>query len=336
VTVGSRALGLFVANAVALSTASAQLVQGTVRAAGVGQPIANAEVVVYGSTGAAIRASSSDNGSFALRVPRPGSYYMDVRRLGYVRILGRALLVRGDTSLVVTMDAVVQRLDTVHTTETGIQSRLTPGREIVRRHLLLGRGLIVSGLEIERSGLLLSEYLGKLDGLKLVGVPPPQTPAIPGRGGFIVGTSRPNPTCLYARVNHSSLLWMLMQRTRATIDDLLLLREVMAVEIYRSRDEIPREWRSEMIVQDLFYRDNGGTPYVIGHSGALVDGGTLQHDSLSFLTLRLYTTRDTTLLRRPAGMSGARTRGGGGLRPPRMHNIPDCAFVQIWTRLAWD
>jgi hypothetical protein len=326
------ALVVLAASAVAAGTMSAQSVHGTVRDAGTGVPLANVEIIVYATTGGPARALSSANGTFSLTVPRRGAYHLDARRIGYVPIMGRALDVQRDTTIALALDVVALRLDTVYTRDTEDKPKLTPGREMVRRHLLLGKGLIVSGWEIERSGMLLSEYLAKLDGMKLIGVAPPATPAIPAKNGFIVGTSRPNPTCVYARVNHASLFSMLMQQSRGTIDDLLLLREIMAVEIYRSRQEVPKEWRAEMIVQDLFVRDNGGASYVIGHSGAVIDWLSLDQD-VEFLTQRVFTIRDTTLLRRPPGAPRP-TRVLA--RPPRMHSIPDCAFMQIWTRLAWD
>jgi hypothetical protein len=125
-----------------------------------------------------------------------------------------------------------------------------------------------------------------------------------------------------------------MDREREHIDELLLVQDVAAVEIYRDPREIPPEWRSEMLVQDLFLRRSGAQDYVIGHSGAVVDWLRLDHDYVGFKTIALFTNRQNPLTRPPSGQ--ARAPRSKEIRfIPRFSLIPQCAFLQVWTKAAW-
>jgi hypothetical protein len=228
----------------------AQFVSGVVRDARTSAPLASVELLLS-HAGDTTRGRTSGDGTFRIRAPGPGIYLLDARRIGYSPVLGRQLRISQDglSELVVSMYSVAQQLDTVTTSGAATLSKLTPGSEMVRRHLLLGKGLIVSGLAIEKSGMLLSEYLGHLAGVKLSRAPVSTSPTIPARNGFLMMSTKGQPACLYGRINHTSVLQLLVARDQESIDDLLDPREVMAVEIYRTPQEIPIEWRMDMLVE---------------------------------------------------------------------------------------
>lgn len=333
----SRLLGLWRGGLLAMAVAvlldaapvPGQTVRGYVRDTLGNAPVSGADVAFRGRDGRVSRQVTTDSGFFELDLRELGGYLIDVRRIGYVPIVSRSAEIgAGTNSITLTLERHAVRLDTARTIDSPL-SRLTPGSEYVRRHLLLGKGLIISGLEIQTSGLLLSEYLGRLEGVALRRVAPPTTPVLPARNGFLTGDGK-SIQCVYGRINRMSPLLVLLQKNRESVDDILDPREIMAVEIYRTVDEIPSEWRAEMLVQDIYMRQNARMRYVIGHAGIPIDYGLVQYDEHK--ASRLFTSRNHVTLDAP-------TLGGMGRVQPsnkKFSTVPQCAFLQIWTRVGWD
>jgi hypothetical protein len=268
----------------------AQVVSGVVRDSNTSAPVANAEISLERS-GKTTYGKSSAAGVFSIRVSAPGTYSLAAHRIGYSPVIGRRIDVgqEGTSNVVVRMRPVPQLLDTVTTTGPAERQKLTPGSEMVRRHLLLGKGLIVSGLAIQQSGMLLSEYLGKLPGVRISRAPIMNSPTLPGRDGFLVISEKGAAPCIYGRINHTSVLQLLTARNKESIDDLLDPREVMAVEIYRTPAEIPAEWRMDMEVYEIFRRLNKGEKYLIGQSGMMLPERTRSSIYDQFDLIRAFT-----------------------------------------------
>jgi hypothetical protein len=77
------------------------------------------------------------------------------------------------------------------------------------------------------------------------------------------------------------------------------------------------------VVQDIFQRRNNGNLYLIGHSGlphTPPEGGPQN----VYQPGLIFSTRESPLYK-PIHVTGVFVR-----------SIPECSFMQIWTRLAWD
>ena len=125
---------------------------------------------------------------------------------------------------------------------------VTPGRVKYVEHMKLNVGQMVSGLEIQRSKLGLLEFLGTVPGLRyLPGTPMVITaraaasapPIIPGMTGYLRGT---DGGCLYGRVDHWAVAYLLYTQSVFGIDELIDVADIMGVEVF-SFDEVPKEWR---------------------------------------------------------------------------------------------
>jgi hypothetical protein len=314
--------------------ATAQSIRGMVRDSVTKRPLAGVTVAAFDRDSRIGQMLTADNGAVELGVGGERVVRVEARRIGFSLFQTVVRVPRDGATLDIEMRPVPVDLKPIVSTDSQ-GSRLTSGREFVRRHLALGKGLIVSGVDIARSGLTISEFLGGLEDMKLTKAPQPGLPAIPGRFGFLTAKGKGRSPCLYARINRTSLFEFLMDREREHIDDLLIVQDVAAVEIYRDPREIPPEWRAEMLVQDLFLRRSGAQDYVIGHTGAVVDWLRIDRDYAAFKTIALFTNRPNALTRRPVGQAGT-PRSREVRYIPRFSIIPQCAFLQVWTRSAWE
>src|SRR5262249_54296879 len=146
----------------------------------------------------------NDSGKFSFKI-KPGTYSVDLHHIGYVRTTTTPFtVVAGDTvDLKLEMAANGVTLDTV-TTKEALKPKsffaLTPGQEYVRQHYILGLGKQISWFQIKKAKQSLSGYLGSLDGFKLTGSPPLNTPVLPAQHGkFLMSTAASG--CMYANVD---------------------------------------------------------------------------------------------------------------------------------------
>jgi hypothetical protein len=255
---------------------------------------------------------TSDSGTFFVRLTTPGTYSVQMRRVGWTPILTERFdMAAGDTmAFDVEMGRPAVTLDTVVILDTpaGIW-QVTPGKEFARKHFADGVGLILNGWEIEKSGLTLTGYLGKQAGISVTKAGATIVPGIPGIEKQMI-YSTVGDGCLYARVDRGSVLFKLAFEVAGWIDDALKLKNVMAVEVYLSKEEVPKEWQRDAQGEAIYGRNfqGGQTPsdYRVGHTGLMnISSEVLEEDSLRFGTTRVAD---------PAGQ---------------------CGFVQIWTSTAW-
>jgi hypothetical protein len=332
-----RIAGLVLIGATA---ARAQSIRGEIRDETTKQPIARVTVSLLDAKDSTLRnVLSSDSGRFSVTLPGPGTYSLSLRRVGWSQLMTKPFTVRAnDTVSALTFEMVrrVVALDTVVSVESRGVFAMTPGKEYVRKHFAEGIGMIISGWEIEKSGLKLSQYLGQQAGLHLSEVYAPGTPLVPGDNGMAV-LSDVSTQCLYARVDRFSVISMLIQEAAETIDEMMKVKDIMAVEVYLDHREMPKEWKQDAWVTELYSRLNSGRQYIIGHTGF----PTIRADELADEPGRFATQRVASL-DRGAGSSLTRTvvTDADGVSSARYNGsgvtmIPPCGFLQIWTARAW-
>jgi hypothetical protein len=347
----------------------AQVIRGSLVDAETKTPVGGATISVRGERDSLVTSvQTSDKGQFKAVLNRPGRYSLDVRRVGFAELKTTAAPVEaGDTvTIALEIARLPVALDTVVSVDKSSVFPTTPGREFVRRHYALNEGVQVSGWAIEKSGLSLSEYLGKyVPGIHTTDVIQQFNPASPGRltppaipaehGRFIMADS--GTQCLYARVDRYSLVYMLYNKDVESIDELLSVKNVMAVEVFRSPREVPPEWRSDARVTSLFQRRNTGEYYLIGDTGfpAMNVSAIQDQNSLSIASFKSDSTTaadsSRSVPRAQPGLYDLDSYGlqpvndiqlmqdnsGGGILSQQTGNLsaPVCAFLQIWTYSAW-
>jgi hypothetical protein len=304
--------------------ANAQTMKGQVRDLATGAPVVRATVQVMNAKDSVLRqVLANDSGKFVVHMPDPGAYALSFKRIGWQQVMTTVFKLRAGDTLAITIDMArnAVALDTMIARETRGVFEMTKGQEFVRQHLLLNTGMIISGFEIEKSKLLLSEFLGRQAGVKLVPTWDIRQPVVPGQGRRVL-TSDVTGGCLYARVDRGSLLFRMIHEAAAFVDEAVKTKDVMAVEVYLDRSEVPKEWQFEARPEVMYSRNfvgsgnmrvggSSGLPpgdYIIGDTGApKLTGEMLSDDGLAFGTVAI----------------------GGGMLPPA------CGFLQIWTGAAW-
>jgi hypothetical protein len=313
----SRLVGALVL--IGAATARGQSIRGEVRDETTKQPIVRVTVSLLDAKDSTIRnVLSNDSGRFAVALPGPGTYSLSLRRVGWAKLMTKPFTVRANdtvSTLTFEMARQIVALDTVVSVETRGVFAMTPGKEYVRKHFALGLGAIISGWEIEKTGLSLSAYLGQQAGLLLTQAwprPPNGPPMVPVSEGIGL-ISQVSTQCLYARVDRFSILYLLITEAAESLDELIKVKDIMAVEVYLDHREVPDEWKQDAWVSELFQRLNGSRPYLIGHTGTpSISAETLAEEAPRFATARMAAP----------GARGSAT-------------IPPCGFLQIWTSRAW-
>jgi hypothetical protein len=313
--------------------AAAQVVRGRVVDADTKAPISLVETRLLAENDSSVDlVLTTDSGAFVLRGRGTGKYALELRRVGFQRLVTTHIrLSPGDT---MTVDLELGRIDPVSLDTVRVEekrswwSSATPGHTWLQRHAKRGIGVFIAGAVVEHSGLLLSEYLGRIEGLSLTGVTIRGYPVIPARNGMFVTSTFPS-RCLYARIDHQSLAHYLISTRRETIDEALKLNQIAAIEIYRERAEIPEEWKDAGFVRELFYRRNAGIEYLLGHpANTEISVGMLEDDA--------YGARSATrgLLTDARGLNVARPDLKQLVTRENL-STPTCGFLQIWTIKAW-
>jgi hypothetical protein len=319
------------------SSTSAQTVRGQVRDTLTTAPLGGTTITVFDSEKRQVAAlTASDNGSFTLGVLQPGKYEIAVRRVGFTpKTQAFRIDAEHDALVVVWMLQIATTLQPVETRAkwlgTWWRPNLTRGAEYVRRHIALGKGIIVSGDEIRASGLPMTEYLSTFEGIKLWNVAPPGTPVVPGsRGRFLSSVYGAN--CLYARVDRNSMAFLIIHASVEDVDDLLKLGDIMAVEVFRNSHELPPEWKLEASIEAIVERRNAGMSYWMGHTNRpKLTPDMYAIDSMRFSTRMVFAPADLGKL--PARRRDFVERPKATVRT--IQQAPMCGFMQIWTKIAW-
>ncbi len=304
---------------------SAQVVaglNGTVSDSATGSPLVGVLVTVKDANDAAVTAlQTSTKGAFAFVSPRGGVYAFELRKLGYRPIRSGAItLAPGPvTTLAIRMSVAVSALDTVLVQAASRLDLfgLTPKREVYRLHMLEHKGQFVTGLEIQRSHLLVSEYLATLPGIRFTDVTPmhtltvvdpkthnkshvtiPSLIGIPGANYHSL-VSAASSRCLVGRVDRFFIPTLMSQQSAQNIDQLFKVEDITGVELYIVQRDMPAEWRQWAFPEHVFQAPD-----------------TLYHILMA----------DDRLM--------PPVKQANFLDNPPSDAWP-CGFVQIWTRVAW-
>jgi hypothetical protein len=226
---------------------TAQQITGRVIDSATARPLPGVRVTLLRDTTAVAVGRTDDSGRVSVRAPIAGIYRLQLRGIGYLPLTVQ-MNVRGDTVVATPfrLTQVPGQLDTVFTRGVTSLFNVTPGRVKYNEHAKLHLGQMVPGLEIIRSRMLVSEYLGTLPGLRLF----PSLPLLPGRkvssgiqgrDGIVVPAR--GPQCLYTRLDHVPLSrFFAPPWDYKHIDEFLDPEDVMAVEVYHP-GSVPKEWQ---------------------------------------------------------------------------------------------
>jgi hypothetical protein len=305
----------------AAANAHAQTVAGRVIDSATRAPVVRANVSLIAGINAVASTRTDDSGRFQLTTPRAGSYAVRIQLIGYAPFNRTIQLDAGATVRpTYTIARIPVSLDTVVTSSQTSFFNVTAGRTKFAEHMKLNLGQMVSGLEIKASKLGLLEFLGTIPGLRYVAgfssvmnvrAAMSAPPIIPGRTGYLRGT---DGQCLYGRVDHWPVAYLLYTQGAEGIDELVDVEDIMGVEVF-SFEEVPKEWRGDARPVEIVWRHSaGGGPkgYVLGNGMPMITPGMLMQMPSSGIppdTLRVDILKD--------------------VNPPR------CGFVQIWTRISW-
>jgi hypothetical protein len=151
----------------------AQVVRGTVREIGTKAPLSNVEVLLFvdASDSAVARGTTDRGGTFRLVAPKPGSYSIGLRRIGFEQLATTATMLgaRDTMSIALEMIRTAVNLDTVRVRDATSLFGVTAGRDQFLSHYREGAGLFISGAEIQASKLGIGAYLAKLPGMADLG-----------------------------------------------------------------------------------------------------------------------------------------------------------------------
>jgi hypothetical protein len=210
----------------------AQAVRATVTDQGTGAPVAGALVRVEEETGALVRAGFSDaRGTVRLPVLGGGRYVVSAERAGYMRTRVTLLVQSaGETPADVAMAASPFSLDTVRVTAEATGSE--QGSQTFERRRATGRGVYLDSAYV-------AAQRGSWPGDLLQSVPGIEVQTVHGPSGVRRPTTRMGARCLNSLVNGLPYYggwprWVPLEQTLRRAD-------VVAVEVYRVFDEVPRE-----------------------------------------------------------------------------------------------
>jgi hypothetical protein len=235
---------------------SAQIVRGSVIDTTTGLPIAGATIALRTiSPDSSVAGAVSDSaGNFSVLAPTPGIYLIAVRKIGYQPIAGppRQLDTGQVRPVRFEMGRNVTTLDSVvRAAERSAGPSMTKGEIAYNRHALEGKGMFFAGLDVKWSKIRTCDYFAKLPGLTW-------SPSTPGATGIRCLPENQLVTaksgqCLAARVDHQMFVAHMDSATvfakpSASAGDTTMapymfpIEEIRGVEVYRTRDELPKDF----------------------------------------------------------------------------------------------
>jgi hypothetical protein len=213
---------------------SAQAVRATVTDAATGAPLAGALVRVETETGALGRAAFSDErGTVRLPVVGGGRYTLSAERAGYTRSQV-TLLVQGtgETPATLSLRPSPLVLDTVLVQTPGPEGEL--GRQTFERRRATGSGVYLDSAYV-------ATQRGSWPGDLLESVPGIDVRTVHGPSGVRRPTTLLGGRCLNSLVN--GLPYYGGWPRFVPLEQTLRRADIVAVEVYRTFDEVPRDLR---------------------------------------------------------------------------------------------
>ncbi len=232
-----RAFRLGILSLPALLTAAglqAQAVRATVTDVETGVPVAGALVRVENEAGTLVRAAFADaQGTVRLPVIGGGRYTLSAERAGYARTR-ETLLVQGagETPATLAMRASPLVLDTVLVETAGPEGEV--GKQTFERRRAMGSGVYLDSAYVATQG-------GTWPGDLLESVPGIEVRTVHGPSGVRRPTTRLGGRCLGSLVN--GLPYYGGWPRFVPLEQTLRHGDIVAVEVYRTFDEVPRDLR---------------------------------------------------------------------------------------------
>jgi hypothetical protein len=210
----------------------AQAVRVTVTDEATGAPVAGALVRLENEAGELARAGFSDaRGTLRLRPREGGRYVLSAERAGYLRAQAEVAVTEGgEAAGTLRMRASPVGLDTVRV--VALTAGPEVGRHTFERRRTSGRGIYLDSAYVaQRSALWPGDLLESVPGIEVR--------TAHGRAGYRLPTTRMGGRCLNMLVNGLPFYggwprWVPLEET-------LRRRNVVAVEVYRVFEEVPRE-----------------------------------------------------------------------------------------------
>jgi hypothetical protein len=158
------------------ASADAQIVTGRVVDSLTGTPIQAVAITFFDSRDSTNRvaALTDSAGRYIIRLPRPSTYSVTARRIGYEPLEAPARQVASMVARTLNfyMTRITTQLEAVVTEAEGERKKgvlysFTAGKTFFNRHLREGKGFFTSGMEILLTGLHACDYLANVPGLKV-------------------------------------------------------------------------------------------------------------------------------------------------------------------------
>jgi hypothetical protein len=251
------------------SAASAQIVRGTVIDSLTKTPIKGVTVALRSiSPDSSIGGAVTDSlGEFSIRAPEPGIYLIAARVIGFVPLAGRPEQLDSAGVRVVRFEMWrnVTQLDSIVRVAEHSAFGISSGATWYAKHVVEGKGMFFAGLDIIWSKLKACDYLAKLPGLMYT--PATSDPSLRGircEPTNEVITSTDGGACLEGQIDHNKIAYMdsanvyevVGHRGTAKADTLgdtimVKIENVRGVEVYRNRDERPKDMSIPNDIIDL-------------------------------------------------------------------------------------
>jgi hypothetical protein len=215
--------------------AAAQAVRATVTDAATGAPVAEALVRVQAADGAVAAAGfTTQDGSVVLRMREGGTYAVRAERAGYLAAAVDGIAV-GPEGVVAVAVRMAQRPFSMDTVQVVARSRDERGRDAFERRRAMNEGVFLD------SAYLASRYERSIDAADLMrGVP-----------GIVVPPSIAERTprslrgwrCMVMLLDGRPFKLTFPDGGGRKLHDVIIPRDVVAVEVYREFTEVPPEFR---------------------------------------------------------------------------------------------
>ncbi len=263
------AIALMAAIAATAATAPAQVIRGTVIDSLTKAPIKGVTVALRTiSPDSSIGGAVTDSlGQFSIRAPEPGIYLIAARVIGYVPLAGRPEQLDSGGVRVVRFELWrnVTQLDSIVSAASHSAFGVTSGQVWYAKHVIEGKGMFFAGLDIIWSKLTACDYMAKLPGLMYT--PAQDDPAMRGircEPTKQVITSTDGAACLEGQIDRNRIayfdsagVYALVGPKDTTRHDILpdtvmiKIEDLRGVEVYRNRDELPKDMSIPNDIQTL-------------------------------------------------------------------------------------
>ncbi|HTR77218.1 MAG TPA: carboxypeptidase-like regulatory domain-containing protein, partial [Gemmatimonadaceae bacterium] len=243
-----------------------QVVRGVVSDVATSRPIPAATVILQDeSDSAAVMTLTDDHGHFTLKSPHPGALWVLVRHVGNVPIATTsATLGAADTvDLAFNLNRIPTFLDTVKVTadkRSFFASAASHGSDVFKSHYEATNGIFVSAAEIRVTRLPVASFLSAIPGFKMAKYEPNPGPSLldinnNAHRWLTSNRSDNQEDCVVARLDWQGVVkafddsFLVVNPGPLPADTIpyyMSVYDVIGIEVYRTAQEAPPEWRMDI------------------------------------------------------------------------------------------